>query len=273
MADRVGVCPACGAAALEPAGSSGGRAVCVRCGRCWEGAGRGAAVDSLACPGCDRRGTCEERPTWLAEELTRHEVLGDGTRVLLRPLLHGDRFELAAGYEQLSPHDRRLRFLAPVEALSEDDIEYLTNLDYRAHFAWGAFLEEGRWPRGVGVARYVRDAEDPGAAEVAVTVPARYQRRGLGTLLTRALADVAAANGVQRFVSYVRWDNDVVIDLLTGQGATITAAEPGIARIELALPAASELEDRFVHRVLHAFADGVRDLLARFDEARAVRAP
>jgi hypothetical protein len=54
-------------------------------------------VDTLACPGCQRRGTCEERPTWLAEALTRHELLADGTRVLLRPLLHGDRFELAAG--------------------------------------------------------------------------------------------------------------------------------------------------------------------------------
>jgi GNAT superfamily N-acetyltransferase len=37
--------------------------------------------------------------------------------------------------------------------------------------------------RGVGIARYIRDAEDPQAAEVAVTVLDHWQRRGLGTEL------------------------------------------------------------------------------------------
>jgi GNAT superfamily N-acetyltransferase len=208
----------------------------------------------------------------LTETLGRHEELTDSTRVLLRPLLHGDRFELAMAYDQLSPHDRRLRFLAPIEALDEDDLEYLTNIDYHDHFAWGAFLEEGPWPRGVGVGRYIRDPEHPTVAEVAVTVTEPYQRRGLGTLLTRALADVALANGIGSFVSYVRWDNAVVIDLLTAQGATATPAEPGIARIELALPdTAAALEDHRVHGVLHAFGDEVRDLLTRIREAHVAR--
>jgi GNAT superfamily N-acetyltransferase len=196
--------------------------------------------------------------------MTRHEVLADGTAVLLRPLLRGDRFELARAYEALSPHDRRLRFLAPVEALEEEDLEYLTDIDYHDHFAWAAFLEEGPWPRGIGVGRYIRDPTDPAAAEVAVTVVEAYQRRGLGTLLTRSLADVATANGIGSFVSYVLWENDLVISMLVEQGATVTAAEPGIARVELALPASSaDVDDRYLHRLLHAFADGVREVLAR----------
>jgi hypothetical protein len=38
--------------------------------------------------------------------------------------------------------------------------------------------------RGVGVARYLRDAHDPHAAEIAVTTVDDWQGRGLGTELT-----------------------------------------------------------------------------------------
>jgi hypothetical protein len=56
-------------------------------------------------------------------------------------------------------------------------------------------------------------------------------------LLTQLLADVAASNGVRTFVSYVLWENADALALLRAEGARIGAAEPGIARIEIDLPA------------------------------------
>jgi GNAT superfamily N-acetyltransferase len=249
-------CRACGSHDLQPAGMpQSPRAVCAHCGRCWEDGGDGVEVDTLACPGCPRRGTCESCPTWLVESMTRRHVLRDGGEVVIRPLLFGDRFELAARFFELSPRSRRLRFFNAPDELDAADLEYLTNLDYRNHFACGALLVDGAVPRGVGVARYLREVADPTVAEVAVTVIDDQQRRGIGTLLTRTLGEVAVDNGIRTFVSYVQWDNAAAVELLTEDGARVTPAEPGIARVELDLPAeVDERADPYLHRILARFA-------------------
>lgn len=253
-------CPACGSPGLQPAGlPPGDRAVCPRCGRCWEDGGDGALVDALACPGCERRGTCESCPTWLVEERSRREVLADGQQVLIRPLLYGDRFELAAGFSGLSPRSRRHRFFAAPDELDPEELEYLTNLDYRDHFACAAVLEDGPVPKGVGVGRYLREEDDPTVAEVAVTVMDAYQRRGVGTLLTRMLGEVAVENGIRTFVSYVQWENAAAVELLAEEGSRVTPAEPGVARIEVRLPArVTEVPDSYLHRLIKAYVARVR---------------
>ncbi|MFP3900379.1 MAG: N-acetyltransferase family protein [Acidimicrobiia bacterium] len=253
-------CQACGSPDLQPAGwPPGWRAVCAHCGRCWQDGGDGAEVDTIACPGCARRGTCESCATWLAESLTRHHVLPDGGEVVIRPLLYGDRFELAARFGDLSVRSRRFRFLRTPDELDTDDIEYLTNIDYRDHFACVAILPTTPAPTGIGVARYIREQDDPAVAEVAVTVVDEHQRRGVGTLLLRTLSEVAAENGIRTFVSYVLWQNTSAIDLLTGEGARVVPAEPGVARIEIDLPArAAELTDGSLHRIIAGFAARVR---------------
>ena len=255
-------CRACGSSDLQPAGDpSGRRAVCARCGRCWEDGGDGVEVDRAACPGCPRQGRCESCPTWLVEEMSQRHLLGDGQEVLVRPLVYGDRFELAEGFAGLSPRSRRHRFFNPPDELSDEDLEYLTNLDYRDHFACAAVFEDRPLPKGVGVARYLREADDATVAEVAVTVLDEYQKRGIGTLLVRTLGEVAVTNGIRSFVNYVQWENAEVIAGLTDQESRITPAEPGIARIEVDLPErVAELPDPYVHRVLRAYVERVRAL-------------
>jgi ribosomal protein S18 acetylase RimI-like enzyme len=193
--------------------------------------------------------------------MSRREVLSDGQPVLIRPLLYGDRFELAAGFTELSPRSRRHRFFNAPAELDDDELEYLTNLDYRDHFACAAVLEDRPVPKGVGVARYVREDDDPTTAEVAVTVLDAYQRRGIGTLLTRTLGEVAAENGIRSFVNYVQWENAAAIELLTDEESRITSAEPGVARIEVDLPArVAEVPDSYLHRVISAYAGRVREM-------------
>ena len=64
--------------------------------------------------------------------------------------------------------------------------------------------------RGVGIARYVRDAEDPQAAEIAVTIVDDWQGRGLGTELLAQLSDRARQEGIRRFTALVAADNAAV---------------------------------------------------------------
>jgi GNAT superfamily N-acetyltransferase len=228
---------ACQGHTLLPAGSAGwARTVCAHCGRCWEASEGRAEVDTLACPGCQQRPVCESRPTSLVNQMTSFHQLVDGTPILVRPLLYSDRYQLAESYQHLTGESRRLRFFSARKELSDDDLEYLTNIDYDNHFAWAGFAVGALGNPGVGVARYIRDPARTKLAEAAVTVLDAYQHRGLGTLLLQLLADEAQRNGITTFVSYVLWDNQEVLDALSEAGALVEPEEPGIARVEIDVP-------------------------------------
>ena len=61
--------------------------------------------------------------------------LKDGTNVLIRLLKADDRDDLRAGFDKLSEHSRCLRFLRPLKELSENQLQYLTDIDNRNHLA------------------------------------------------------------------------------------------------------------------------------------------
>jgi hypothetical protein len=60
-------------------------------------------------------------------------------------------------------------------------------------------------------------------------------------------------------VSYVLWENADAVARLRDEGARISPAEPGMARIEIDLPTPPDsVPDTTVHPILSAVADGVR---------------
>lgn len=196
-------------------------------------------------------------------------MLADGGEVLIRPLVYSDRFALATTFTELSLRTRQLRFLQSHEELGADELEFLTNIDYENHFAFAAILVSDPMPKGIGVGRYLRDRDDPTVAEIAVTVMDEHQRRGVGTLLTRALGEVAADRGIRKFVNYVRWGNDQAMDGLVREGARVTAAEPGIARVELDVPGhVADVPDTRVRHVL-ARIGALNEAVARWGAGRS----
>ena len=94
--------------------------------------------------------------------------------------------------------------------------DYFTGVDHRDHEALGA-LDHVRGG-GVGIARYVRDREDPYAAEIAVTVIDGWQGRGLGTELLAQLSERACQEGIRRFTAAVAADNAAMTGLLRNFG-------------------------------------------------------
>jgi RimJ/RimL family protein N-acetyltransferase len=162
--------------------------------------------------------------------------LRDGTRLLLRPIEPGDRERLAAGLRMLSPRSRRLRFHGAVGELSDRHLRYLTEVDQQDHVAWVALdLDHPERP-GVGVARFVRVADEPHVAEAAVTVADEYQGRGAGTLLLGLLAGLARARDVSVFRNYVMADNRPMLRLFEDLGGRREEEAPGVYRVDLALP-------------------------------------
>lgn len=161
--------------------------------------------------------------------------LRDGGEVLVRQIGPGDREQLAREFAHLSDESRYRRFLVPVHDLTDEQITYLTNVDHHDHEAMVA-AEPGTG-RGVGVARYVRDADRPDTAEAAVTVVDDWQGRGVGTLLLEALAARAREEGIGRFTALLLARNDAMIDLLRELGPVrVVDQEAGTVEVEVALP-------------------------------------
>jgi GNAT superfamily N-acetyltransferase len=185
-------------------------------------------------------------------------MLSDGGRILVRPLLPVDRAELAARYLELSPEARRLRFFNAPERLSERLLDYLMDVDDRDRCALVAFAIDDDGEPGVGIARYVRDRNDPSCAEAAVTVLDRYQKRGIATALLHRLTEQAWGNGISTFTATVMWENRELLDGLRAFGAEITRGEPGVASVRIALPEPDvDLPETDLHRVLRMFATRV----------------
>ena len=139
-------------------------------------------------------------------------VLRDGSTVLIRPVRPVDAPLLADGFARLSARSRQLRFLTQKKELSPAELRYFTDVDHHDHEALGALNHADG--RGVGIARYVRDADDPQAAEIAVTVADDWQGRGLGTELVAQLSERARAEGIRRFTALVAADNPAMAGLL-----------------------------------------------------------
>jgi GNAT superfamily N-acetyltransferase len=147
--------------------------------------------------------------------------LRDGTAIELRPLQPTDRDELVRGFEHLSPASRYRRFLAGIHHLSDGALRALFDVDGDAHLALVAVDVDGERERGgIGIARSIRDPDDRELAEYAIVVTDAWQRRGVGKLLTRALARLAWEHGIRRWKATMLIDNAPVRRLLESMSRT-----------------------------------------------------
>jgi RimJ/RimL family protein N-acetyltransferase len=166
-------------------------------------------------------------------------VLRDGSRVLIRPVQRADAPLLADGFARLSTTSRWMRFLTPKKELSPAELRFLTDLDHHDHEALGAL--DHRDGRGVGVARFVRQADDPWGADVAVTIVDEWQGRGLGTELLARLSDRAREENIRSFTALVAAENVAVAGLLRNSCARLVGRESDTLEYEISLvPAAGQ---------------------------------
>jgi len=126
-------------------------------------------------------------------------ALADGASILIRPVEPNDARQLNACFEHLSAVSRYRRFLTTIDHLSKQQLTYLTDVDHERHEALVAF--DAVTGECVGVARSVRNADDPGRAEVTVVVADLWQGHGVGSALIERLAARAKAAGVERFTA------------------------------------------------------------------------
>lgn len=141
-------------------------------------------------------------------------TLRDGSEALLSPLGSQDRHWIEEGFSELSERSRYTRFGFGVGGLSENELDYLADVDQRTHVAWGASVNGN----GAGVGRYFT-IPDTGSAEVAITVLDEFQGNGVGTMLMRALVSIARLDGVDELVFEIVPSNTALQAKLSTLGA------------------------------------------------------
>ena len=183
--------------------------------------------------------------------------LADGTRILFRPIRPDDKERIRRGFELLSPASRYRRFFSSIDHLSEDDLRYLTEVDFEDHFAWLAVFPDDPSLPGAGVARWIRIAGEPAVAEGAVTVIDSFQHQGIGSTLLWLAARSAIERGVRAFRVWVQGENVPVLKMLHEAGVVPRVWEAGIAEVDIPLPrSADALDGTPAPLVLRATATG-----------------
>jgi protein lysine acetyltransferase len=181
----------------------------------------------------------------------------DDTGLLLRPVLPGDaeRFNVSGAFSRQTLY-RRYQGGGPTEAR----LAYLFEVDYVDHFVW--VVTDGVDGPVVADARFIRDEDDPGSAEVALTVADAHQGRGIGTLLLVALAIAARVDGIKRFHGRVLSDNPPARVLGDKVNARWEQEEPGVITATGEIPALDDLPldydmrlqiQHVARQVIHAF--------------------
>jgi RimJ/RimL family protein N-acetyltransferase len=149
-------------------------------------------------------------------EGTDELVLGDGTRLALRPLKSNDRDGVAALFARLTPESRRRRFLSPKHELTPRELAYLTDIDHVQHEAIAAVDQLNG--SIVGVSRYAHFSDHARVAEIAVAVADELQSMGIATALATRTVQRARANGFALLTATTLWENRAARALLRRLG-------------------------------------------------------
>jgi GNAT superfamily N-acetyltransferase len=154
----------------------------------------------------------------------------------------------------MSEQSRYRRFLAPKPNFTPTELSYLTEIDHHYHEALIAIEADGG--HAIGVARYIRLAQEPQVAEPSVAVIDDWQHLGVGTALLERLVARARQDGVSRFRATVLRENRPMLELLHKSSLIATEARPSGPEVELEFELAPERRWRQLLDALRAAARG-----------------
>jgi RimJ/RimL family protein N-acetyltransferase len=153
---------------------------------------------------------------------TVHE-LGDGTLARLRLTRPSDAPRVRAFLETLSEPSRYRRFLTAVEGAPETIVRHFTFYEPSERLMLAATcLHEGTEVI-IGLADVAM--LDTGLVELAVVVSDEHQGKGVGSLLSAAVASIAARRGATHLKATMAADNERMLRLMERLGQTVCTRE------------------------------------------------
>lgn len=192
------------------------------------------------------------------------EILRDGGSVRVRAIRRDDKQRLLENFARLSARSVYFRFFSAKRRLTEKELTYFTELDFKSHVALVATLWEKGEEKIIGVGRYfVVDSPDGRRrAEVAFAVVDEHRGRGIGTLLLQHLAPIARANGVSEFEADMLGENNQMIEVFANSGFRVSRSlEEGVVHISFPTEETDQFVSATFHRERIAAAQSIRNLL------------
>lgn len=168
--------------------------------------------------------------------LVKHLTLADGAAVTIRPIRPEDAAIEQSFVRSLSDESRYFRFMDSLRELSPRMLSHFTQVDYDRHMALIAVTRDAGKETEIAVARYVV-ADNDKSCEFAIAVADRWQRKGVGTLLMRALMDAARRRGLTAMFGEVLSSNHKMLQHMARLGFKNAhdEADPRVIRVETQL--------------------------------------
>jgi acetyltransferase len=163
------------------------------------------------------------------------EISAGGAHYRIRPIKPTD-IELYPDFlAKVSPHDLRLRFLAPRKNFEDKMLKRLTQLDYDRDMAFVA-LESGTGALA-GVGRLSCDP-DHASGEYALLVRSDLRGHGLGWQLLTTIVDYAKAEAIGRIEGFVLPENAGMLSMCREFGFAVAhyPHQPDLMQVTLELP-------------------------------------
>src|SRR5664280_3426234 len=181
----------------------------------------------------------------------------DGSVARIRPIRPTDAAAWHSFYTRLSEQSIHMRFFAPRQDLTDNEVEHLIDVDYVERMA---FVVEQHGAI-IGIGRF--DPAGAGTAEIAFAVEDASQGRGVATLLLEYLVGYAASCGIRRFVADTLADNTAMLTVFRQAGfQQESSTDAGVTRVVLDLSLTAEVHERIDTNAWHASVASLRSIMA-----------
>jgi acyl-CoA hydrolase/GNAT superfamily N-acetyltransferase len=156
----------------------------------------------------------------------RREVLPGGQELLVRPVRMSDEDALKDLFYRLSDESTYMRFMQYKRSHPHEELLELVSLDYEQNMGLVVTHSESGGEEIVALARYDVDRATQ-RADIAFVVRDEWQRRGVGTMLMRRMAEVAQARGLEGFSADVLASNKSMMAIFQKSGLPMRATLDG----------------------------------------------
>jgi len=136
----------------------------------------------------------------------------DGEEVAIRPAKPVDERRIQEHFYNLDKDDVIARFFHEKSTFFRDEVEGISQIDYIKNLTILAVVGEFGFGTVVAIGEYLLDPEN-NMAEVAFSVNKQWQRKGLGKMIIRKLAEAANENDISGFYAYTTPQNAGMIRL------------------------------------------------------------
>jgi RimJ/RimL family protein N-acetyltransferase len=157
------------------------------------------------------------------------ETLKDGTPVTIRAIRKDDKKRILYAFKALDREAVYRRFFSPKQALTDAELEQVTEVDFRQVVALVATVSRaGGDEIIIGDGRYAADQRTkPERAELAFIVAKPYRERGIASILLRHLARIAQDTGLSAFEADVLAYNAPMLAVIQHSGLPICRRREG----------------------------------------------